>query len=53
MSEKTKIEMCLLLPQGHGCESCLERLQEKVGAYRGVEVAHADREGDTLRFCVH
>jgi Cd2+/Zn2+-exporting ATPase len=53
LSEKTKIEMCLLLPQGDGCESCLERLQQRVQAYRGVEVAHVDPEGEVPRFCVH
>jgi Cd2+/Zn2+-exporting ATPase len=53
LSAKTKIEMCLLLPQGNDCESCLERLQARVQQYRGVEVAHIDRDGDAPRFCVH
>jgi copper ion binding protein len=53
LSAKTKIEMCLLLPQGNDCEPCLERLQARVQQYRGVEVAHIDRDGDAPRFCVH
>ncbi len=53
MSEKTKIQVCLLLPQGNGCEPCLQRLQERIQAYRGIEEAHLDRESDQLRFCVH
>lgn len=53
MSDKTKIEISLLLPQGDGCEPCVERLQERVQAYRGIEVAHLDRDGEVPRFCVH
>jgi hypothetical protein len=41
------------LPKGNGCESCLERLQERVQAYRGVEVAHIDSESDPVRLCIH
>jgi Cd2+/Zn2+-exporting ATPase len=53
LSEKTKIELCLLLPGGSDCESCLKRLEERVQNYRGVEVAHIERGGDAPRFCVH
>ena len=53
MSEKTQIEISLLLPQGRACESCLERLQERVQSYRGIEVAHIDGESDPVRFCIH
>ncbi len=51
--EKAKIEVTLLLPHGNGCEPCLERLQERIRAYRGIEVAHLDREGEIPRLCIH
>jgi Cd2+/Zn2+-exporting ATPase len=53
LSEKTKIELRLILPQGNGCEPCLDRMQRRMQAYRGIEVAHVDREGETPRLCVH
>jgi Cd2+/Zn2+-exporting ATPase len=53
MSEKTQIEMCLLLPEGNDCTACVERLEQRVQAYRGVEIAHVEVDGDNPRFCVH
>ncbi len=53
MSENAKIELKLLLPRGDGCEPCLERLQQRMRAYRGIEIAHLDREGDAPRLCLH
>jgi Cd2+/Zn2+-exporting ATPase len=53
LTERAKIEVNLLLPDGNGCEPCLERLQRRVQSYRGIEEAHLDREGDTPRFCIH
>jgi Cd2+/Zn2+-exporting ATPase len=53
LSEKTKIKMDLLLPQGNGCEPCLGRLQDRIQAYRGIEVAHVDHEDETPRLCIH
>ncbi|MGD8625081.1 MAG: heavy metal translocating P-type ATPase [Anaerolineae bacterium] len=53
MSEKAKIEVCLLLPEGEACEPCLSRLEKRVNAYRGIEVAHVERDSSTPRFCVH
>ncbi|MGD2207615.1 MAG: heavy metal translocating P-type ATPase, partial [Anaerolineae bacterium] len=53
MIEKNKIELRLLLPNGNGCESCAERLQQRVEAYRGIEVAHVDLEGEAPLFCLH
>ncbi len=53
MSEKTKIEVSLLLPRGNGCDPCLERLQQRIQAHRGIEAVHLDREGDPPRLCVH
>ncbi|MFC2037454.1 heavy metal translocating P-type ATPase [Chloroflexota bacterium] len=53
MSDKTKIEMSLLLPQGNGCQSCVNRLQQRVQAYRGIEVTHPDQEGEDPRLCIH
>jgi Cd2+/Zn2+-exporting ATPase len=53
MNEKRKIELCMLLPQGKGCQPCAERLRERVQAYRGVELAHVDLEGASPRLCVH
>jgi Cd2+/Zn2+-exporting ATPase len=53
LSEKFKIEMGLLLPQGNDCQSCRERLEERLQAYRGVEVAHLDADGDKQRLCLH
>jgi Cd2+/Zn2+-exporting ATPase len=53
LSEKTQIEISLLLPQGNGCEPCRERLQHRVQAYRGIEEAHVDQAGETSRFCIH
>jgi len=50
---KIKIEADLLLPRGKDCEPCLERLQGRVQAYRGVEVAHVDRDGGHPRLCLH
>ncbi len=51
LSEKFKIEMGLLLPQGNGCQSCRERLEERLQAYRGIEVAHLDADGDGASAC--
>ena len=53
MTERTKIEVNLLLPAGNGCEPCQERLQQRVQSYRGIEEAHLDREGEASRFCIH
>ncbi len=53
MTEKAKIEMCMLLPHGEGCEPCAERLRERIQGYRGVKVAHVELEGESPRFCVH
>jgi Cd2+/Zn2+-exporting ATPase len=53
LGTKTEIEVCLLLPQGNGCDSCLERLEQRMNSYRGIEEIHIDRESDTPRFCVH
>jgi Cd2+/Zn2+-exporting ATPase len=53
LTERTKIEVPLLLPAGNGCEQCQERLRERMQSYRGIEQAHLDREGDTTRFCIH
>jgi Cd2+/Zn2+-exporting ATPase len=53
LSEKTKIEMDLLLPQGNGCEPCRGRLRDRIQGYRGIEVAHVDREDETPRLCIH
>jgi Cd2+/Zn2+-exporting ATPase len=55
--EKAKIEVDLVLPRGKDCEPCLRRLEERLRAYRGVEVAHIDRDGgskgDSPRLCIH
>jgi Cd2+/Zn2+-exporting ATPase len=51
--EKLEIEVSLLLPQGDGCEACSERLQQRMQAYRGVEVAHRDGNGAPPRLCIH
>jgi Cd2+/Zn2+-exporting ATPase len=53
MSEKTQIELCFLLPEGTACKACVARLEQRIRAYRGVEVAHVDVDGDSPRFCVH
>ncbi len=53
MSQETKIELGLLLPQGNGCEPCLERLQQRIQDYRGITMAHLDQEGEPPRFCIH
>jgi Cd2+/Zn2+-exporting ATPase len=53
LSEKTRIEITLLLPAGNGCEPCLQRLQQRIQAYRGIEVAHVDPDGDTPSLCIH
>jgi Cd2+/Zn2+-exporting ATPase len=53
LSERTKIEMSLLLPQGNDCEACRERLEERIRAHRGIEVAHVEREAESSRLCVH
>ena len=53
MTERTKIEVNLLLTAGDGCKECQERLQQRVQSYRGIEEAHFDLEGDAPRFCIH
>ncbi len=53
MNRQTKIELCLLLPKGNECTACVERLQERVQRYRGIELAHVELETTTPRFCVH
>jgi Zn2+/Cd2+-exporting ATPase len=53
LAEKVKIAVPLILPRGGECASCLERLQARVRAYRGVELAHVEVEGDDPRLCIH
>jgi len=53
LTEKTKIEVSLILPQGSDCQACLGRLQQAVQRYHGVEVIHLDDEGDRPRLCIH
>lgn len=53
MTEKTKIAVSLILPQGSDCQACLARLQEAVARYHGVEVTHLDEEADRPRLCIH
>ncbi|MGD9317292.1 MAG: hypothetical protein PVG56_10690, partial [Anaerolineae bacterium] len=53
MSKETKIEISLLLPQGNGCEPCLERLQKRIQDYRGIEVAHLEQEHEPPHICIH
>mgnify|MGYP001816885288 CR=1 FL=1 len=53
MNEKVKIQVDLLLPEGNDCESCTERLQKRVQAYRGIEIAHTDLDGKIPRICIH
>jgi Cd2+/Zn2+-exporting ATPase len=53
LSNKTEIEVGLLLPQGNGCEPCLERLQKRIQDHRGIEIAHLEREGESPRLCIH
>lgn len=53
MIEKTKTEICFLLPAGSGCQSCIERLQERIALHPGVEVTHVDATGASPRICVH
>jgi Cd2+/Zn2+-exporting ATPase len=55
--EKVKIAIDLVLPRGRDCAPCLRRLEERLRAYRGVEVAHIDRDGaqrgEGPRLCLH
>jgi Cd2+/Zn2+-exporting ATPase len=53
LSDKIKIEVPFLLPESTGCESCWHRLEERVQAYRGVELVHLDQEKESPRFCIH
>lgn len=53
MTEKTKVELGGLLPEGNGCEPCQQRLQERVQAHRGVQVAHVDQDGAAPFLCIH
>ncbi|MFN2289988.1 MAG: heavy metal translocating P-type ATPase [Anaerolineae bacterium] len=53
MTDKVKIQADLVLPSGSDCESCLERLKARIEAYRGIELAHVEREGDGAHLCVH
>lgn len=53
MTEKTQVELTLLLPGGNGCEPCRQRLQDRLQAHRGVEVTHVDGGGDAPLLCIH
>jgi len=54
LSDKTKIEVGLLLPQGNGCAPCAERLRARMQTYRGIETTHLDDgDGDAPRLCIH
>jgi Cd2+/Zn2+-exporting ATPase len=53
VSNKARIETDLLLPKGNGCQSCLERLENRIQAYRGIEVAHLDQESEPPHLCIH
>ena len=53
MTERTKVEVNLLLTAGDSCQQCQERLLQRVQSYRGIEEAHFDLEGDAPRFCIH
>ena len=50
---KAKIETCILLPAGNGCQACIDRLQQRIAAHAGIEVTHIDAEGDSPRLCIH
>jgi Cd2+/Zn2+-exporting ATPase len=53
MSEKTQIAVDLLLPQGSGCQPCLERLLGRVQSHRGIEIAHVEAADKSPRLCIH
>lgn len=53
MIEKAKIELALILPDGSGCEACLEKLSHRVQSYKGIDVVHTDHHSDSPRVCVH
>jgi Cd2+/Zn2+-exporting ATPase len=53
MTEKTKIEICFLLPGGNGCQACIDRLRERIAAHGGIDVTHVDASGDSPHLCVH
>ncbi|HNS50590.1 MAG TPA: heavy metal translocating P-type ATPase [Anaerolineae bacterium] len=53
MIEKTKTEICILLPAGNNCQTCIDRLQLRIAAHPGIEVTHIDATGDSPRMCVH
>ena len=53
MSETTQVELSLLLPNGNECAPCLERLQQRMQAYRAIETAHVERENRIPRLCIH
>jgi Cd2+/Zn2+-exporting ATPase len=52
-SEKAKLQIPLVLPKGDGCETCLERLQHRVRAYRGIDLVHLQQERDGPQVCIH
>jgi Cd2+/Zn2+-exporting ATPase len=53
LSGRSRIQVDLLLPLGSDCAPCLARLQERIQAYRGIEVAHVDEESEGARLCIH
>lgn len=53
--KKHKLDLELVLPnEGAGCDACVARLVDTVGATRGIVGVHVDRD-DSLRpkLCLH
>jgi len=53
MIEKLKLEVLLLLPDNGECDGCVQRLQEALRRHRGIDEAHVDQDGGSVRLCLH
>lgn len=53
MTAEIRIEMPLVLPQGNGCDPCLERLQTRIQSYRAIELASVDPSADSPSLSIH
>ncbi|HEU5090515.1 MAG TPA: HAD-IC family P-type ATPase, partial [Roseiflexaceae bacterium] len=53
MSEATRIDLELVLPQIDAADQCIDRLSDLLRERKGIEHAHITRDDDTAELCIH
>lgn len=52
MAEKV-VEIAIPVLLHHGCEACIERLQDSLQAHKGILQAHLHRDHNPVDLCIH